>query len=125
MKECQYQQSSGILERQASDDEEEAMSGQMRTVELLYREDDAYGRKQYIGQIRDGLRHGLGVMRWTDGAKYEGEWRDDKVVCAFVPCKASGIHCWAIPVLTDRVRNSLPDSQWNFMVMTRHTRVSS
>jgi hypothetical protein len=27
---------------------------------------------KYTGQWKGGFRHGLGIMEWTDGAKYEG-----------------------------------------------------
>lgn len=29
----------------------------------------------YVGQLKDGVPHGQGVMRWPDGGGYEGEWR--------------------------------------------------
>lgn len=29
----------------------------------------------YVGQMKDGVPHGYGVMRWPDGGVYEGEWR--------------------------------------------------
>ncbi len=30
------------------------------------------------GYLREGLRQGPGVQVWPDGAKYEGEWRNNK-----------------------------------------------
>ena len=37
------------------------------------------GRKMiYEGSMRDGKRHGRGILAWPDGARYEGGWRDDK-----------------------------------------------
>ena len=44
---------------------------------LRYGPTDAEGRKCYIGQIKNGKRHGLGVLKWADGSKYSGEWSDD------------------------------------------------
>ncbi|MBX3325206.1 MAG: hypothetical protein U0223_12060 [Nitrospira sp.] len=29
----------------------------------------------YVGQLKDGVPHGHGVMRWPDGRVYEGEWQ--------------------------------------------------
>lgn len=31
----------------------------------------------YMGEIQNGVRHGLGVMRYNSGRVYEGEWVDD------------------------------------------------
>ena len=28
----------------------------------------------YNGQWKGGMRHGSGVMKWVDGAYYEGDW---------------------------------------------------
>ena len=33
---------------------------------------------QYIGEIKDGKKHGKGVFTLKDGTKYDGEWQDDK-----------------------------------------------
>jgi len=30
---------------------------------------------QYEGQMKDGVPHGRGVMKWPDGGQYDGEWR--------------------------------------------------
>lgn len=32
----------------------------------------------YSGQMKNGMRHGVGVQVWKDGSRYEGEWRQDK-----------------------------------------------
>ena len=36
------------------------------------------GRK-YVGEYKDGKRHGQGTYTHHDGRKYEGEWKDGKV----------------------------------------------
>ena len=33
----------------------------------------------YVGEHRDGLRHGKGTYTWADGNRYEGEWHEDKM----------------------------------------------
>ena len=33
----------------------------------------------YFGQWSDrGMRHGRGILKWSDGSKFEGNWKDDK-----------------------------------------------
>lgn len=32
---------------------------------------------RYVGQMKDGKRHGYGTYNFKDGSKYEGEWRHD------------------------------------------------
>ena len=32
----------------------------------------------YRGQMRDRVREGFGVQKWSDGSQYEGQWKDDK-----------------------------------------------
>jgi hypothetical protein len=44
---------------------------------LRYGPTDDEGRKCYIGQLKSGKRHGIGVLIWEDGSKYSGEWSDD------------------------------------------------
>ena len=29
----------------------------------------------YFGQWKGGMRHGIGTMKWIDGASYQGEWQ--------------------------------------------------
>jgi hypothetical protein len=36
-----------------------------------------YGR--YTGQLINGLRDGYGVFEFTDGSKYSGDWKGDKM----------------------------------------------
>ena len=31
----------------------------------------------YVGQMIDGLRHGLGIMKYRNGRQYEGNWQED------------------------------------------------
>jgi len=33
---------------------------------------------KYIGQWKDGKRHGQGTMTYPDGGKYTGQWKNDK-----------------------------------------------
>jgi hypothetical protein len=32
----------------------------------------------YVGEWKDGKRHGQGTFTWADGDKYVGQWKDDK-----------------------------------------------
>ena len=32
----------------------------------------------YVGEKKDGKRHGQGTLTFSDGSSYEGEYRDDK-----------------------------------------------
>ena len=34
----------------------------------------------YKGLFRDGKRNGYGVYEYADGSRYEGDWKDDKMV---------------------------------------------
>ena len=31
---------------------------------------------RYLGQFKNGLRHGMGTFYYADGSKYQGQWRD-------------------------------------------------
>ena len=33
---------------------------------------------KYVGEYKDGKRHGQGTFTHTDGGKFVGEWKDDK-----------------------------------------------
>lgn len=35
--------------------------------------------KKYIGEFKDGLKHGQGTFTWPDNDKYVGEFKDDKI----------------------------------------------
>ncbi|HSE84225.1 MAG TPA: hypothetical protein VLB01_06735, partial [Thermodesulfobacteriota bacterium] len=37
----------------------------------------SYGGR-YVGQAKDGMKHGRGTMTWANGDKYVGEFKDDK-----------------------------------------------
>ena len=45
---------------------------------------DCYGTEtfvfgdKYVGEYKDGKRHGQGTYTWADGDKYVGEWKDGK-----------------------------------------------
>jgi len=34
--------------------------------------------EQYVGEWKDGKRHGQGTFTFADGEVYEGEWKDGK-----------------------------------------------
>ena len=29
---------------------------------------------EYVGKMREGMRHGVGECRWKDGSYYRGDW---------------------------------------------------
>ena len=33
---------------------------------------------KYVGEYKDGKRHGQGTYTWSNGEKYKGEWKDGK-----------------------------------------------
>mmetsp|Transcript_19379 Transcript_19379/g.33030 ORF Transcript_19379/g.33030 Transcript_19379/m.33030 type:complete len:268 (+) Transcript_19379:48-851(+) len=37
-----------------------------------------YSNGFYEGEWKNGLRHGEGMYKWTDGSSYSGQWKDDK-----------------------------------------------
>lgn len=62
----------------------------------------------YIGEFRDGLKSGQGVMHWvTRNEKYDGEWKSDKP-------EGLGTHVWleqkkAHQVLRNRYQGEFKD----------------
>ena len=44
---------------------------------LRYDAKDEEGRTCYIGQLVNGWRHGLGVLKYADRSKYAGAWEND------------------------------------------------
>ena len=32
----------------------------------------------YVGELKDGKKHGNGIYTWVDGKRYEGKWVNDK-----------------------------------------------
>ena len=34
---------------------------------------------KYIGEIKNNMKHGIGLFIWSDGSRYEGEFREDKI----------------------------------------------
>ena len=36
-----------------------------------------FGRAEYFGEIKYGLRHGIGIMKYENGTIYEGHWVND------------------------------------------------
>jgi len=34
--------------------------------------------EKYVGEFKDGKRHGQGKVTIPNGSKYEGEWKDDE-----------------------------------------------
>ena len=47
--------------------------------ELTYAAHDPLGRKSYKGAFAEGLKHGRGFMKWTDGRSYDGAWQNDQM----------------------------------------------
>ncbi len=43
-----------------------------------YLEDKEWKESKYTGEMKDGKKHGYGVLMWADGGRYEGEWKDGK-----------------------------------------------
>ncbi len=43
-----------------------------------YLEDKEWKESKYTGEMKDGKKHGHGVLMWADGGRYEGEWKDGK-----------------------------------------------
>ena len=37
-----------------------------------------YSDGKYVGEVKDGIRHGKGTFTGTDGSKYVGEWKDNE-----------------------------------------------
>ena len=33
---------------------------------------------KYVGQYKDGEKHGKGIYTWSDGGFYSGDWKDGK-----------------------------------------------
>ena len=31
-----------------------------------------------IGQLKGNMRYGQGLQKWSDGAQYDGQWKDNK-----------------------------------------------
>ena len=40
---------------------------------------EKFDDQEYEGQMKDGKRHGKGIMRWTDGDVYQGEYKEGKM----------------------------------------------
>ena len=45
--------------------------------QLYYTDNDKNGRKIYVGEFKNGERHGKGKLIWADGSTYDGFWQDD------------------------------------------------
>jgi hypothetical protein len=48
-----------------------------RFGKLRYSKNDIHDRKIYIGEFKNGPRHGKGRLEWTNGDIYEGEYQDN------------------------------------------------
>ena len=46
--------------------------------EIKYVENLRIQNAVYTGEVLNGKRHGKGVQIWDDGAKYDGNWENDK-----------------------------------------------
>jgi len=79
-------------------------------VYLRYDANDEEGRRCYIGQLVNGWRHGLGVLKYTDQSKYAGTWKNDH------PC-GYGVECYSNgSVYTGGFRNDLRHGYGEFAV---------
>ena len=61
--------------------ERQSMNGDDDSVlnnEIKYVENLRIQNAIYTGQVLNGKRHGRGTQIWDDGAKYEGDWENDK-----------------------------------------------
>ncbi len=45
---------------------------------LAHGKGHARGSAEYVGEFREGKKHGQGVKTWAWGDRYEGEFRDDR-----------------------------------------------
>lgn len=64
--------------KEVMDEYQNLNEGQLCLGTIDYGKNDPYARLIYSGQIMDEMRHGLGVMLWRDGTRYEGHWLDDE-----------------------------------------------
>jgi hypothetical protein len=63
----------------ATEDDSCALGDCSNMVFMKYPLDDASQRLTYAGEVDGrGLRHGLGMVKWTDGSRYAGEWSADR-----------------------------------------------
>ena len=44
---------------------------------MHYPKNDSNERDNYIGEWKNGKKHGKGEFIWSDGYTYKGEWKDD------------------------------------------------
>ena len=42
----------------------------------FYDYEDLLGQGKYRGEIKDDKPHGVGIIRWNNGMKYLGEWKE-------------------------------------------------
>jgi hypothetical protein len=104
-------------------DDGAAYVGQTRDQQLdgrgrvVYGPNDAEGRTEYDGGFQRGRQHGIGVMRWRDGAVYAGTW-DAGARAGF------GIHAFPPPQLApdtapaDAAPTARPDRARAFLGQT-------
>merc|ERR1712093_215654 len=49
------------------------------TIESLRIQTKTYANGAvYVGQMKNGKKHGFGKLTWASGSVYVGEWKDDK-----------------------------------------------
>ena len=53
-----------------------------------YLEDEEWKEHKYTGEMKDGKRHGRGVMVTASGNRYEGDWKEGKQ-------HGRGVYVWA------------------------------
>ena len=59
----------------------------------------------YEGEVKDGLKHGYGIMKYLSGNVYEGEWKDDKK-------NGKGTLKYAIYNGTKKVKEIVHEGEW-------------
>jgi hypothetical protein len=68
-----------LLPRSVTEDDNRAIGDGSNMVFIQYPTDDASKRLTYAGEVDErGWRHGFGLVTWTDGSRYAGEWSVDK-----------------------------------------------
>ncbi len=60
------------------EEKKRAIEEDQRLIKDKLKKLDKEKKKNYVGEYRNGKRHGKGTYKYTDGGVYIGEWKDDK-----------------------------------------------